>query len=447
MDSLETAENDEEKEAVILYIALAANPHPQFVARLEGLISSDVHSTDPILLAYGAIVPRASPELQQRMVLFLTSRLPEAETNSTSLVHHILSLGNSGSPQTSTHLIDYLSHPETDIQLIAIFAMRFMMSVPAIEQSLTDFLLKPNITEDHLHAMIKSLLYGSERAAMQHQVKPYSSDLANALVVLSVNVQNKELHSLLQGYLKDIGNEHSLQLLEFMKLATSGNTDERHSNETRLRRGTRWDEPSDVYNLVSPLGTRQNDVQRYQNRLSYIWGKKFGVSDINAQFAAGGFAGVSTSGDYKLFGRAVAKAKCYDRSLTIVDFLVFRTKDSTSTHSRLYAVVMGINLINVNLRQGSSVCETISRPLYQTRKYTVFDFTYSVFVVVGTLNFRLRATLQFSAGTYVRFCDNRGSGTAAVGLSPTLTIVVSASGDLEIVVSNTVYFICVPNVQ
>ena len=433
MDSLETAENDEEKEAVILYISLAANPHPQFVARLEGLVSSDIHSTDPLLLAYGAIVPRASPELQQRMVLFLTSRLPEAETNSKSLVHHILSLGNSGSPQTSTHLIDYLSHPETDIQLIAIFAMRFMMSVPAIEQSLTDFLLKPNITEDHLHAMIKSLLYGSERAAMQHQVKPYSSDLANALVVLSVNVQNKQLHSLLQGYLKDIGNEHSLQLLEFMKLATSGNTDERHSNETRLRRGTTWDERNDAYDLVSPLKTRQSDVACYQNRLSYIWEKKFGVKDVNAQVAAGAFAGVSNSGDYKLFGHAVAKATAYDHSLTILDFLALRTKDSRSTCSRLYVVVIGVTLVDVNLSQGSTVCETISRPLCSKRKYTVFEFTYSVFVVVGTLEFDLTASLEFSTGTYVRFCDKHGSGTAAVGLSPTLTIVVSASGDLNTV--------------
>ena len=64
-------------------------------------------------------------------------------------------------------------------------------------------------------------------------------------------------------------------------------------------------------------------------------------------------------------------------------------------------------------------------------------------MVVGTLNFNLRATLQFSAGTYVRFCDNHGSGTAAVGLSPTLTIVVSASGDLEIVVSDAVYILVI----
>ena len=37
---------------------------------------------------------------------------------------------------------------------------------------------------------------------------------------------------------------------------------------------------------------------------------------------------------------------------------------------------------------------------------------------------------------YVEFCDNHGKVTAAAGLTPTLTIAVSASGDLEIVVSS-----------
>ena len=59
---------------------------------------------------------------------------------------------------------------------------------------------------------------------------------------------------------------------------------------------------------------------------------------------------------------------------------------------------------------------------------------YHIFVVVGTLNFGLKATIQFTAGMYIEFCKNQGSVTVGAGLSPTLTIVVTASGDLEIVV-------------
>ena len=150
--------NEDEREALILYISLVTNPLPQLIAKLENMISSDVHSTDPFLLVYGAIIPKVSPELQQRMILFLTSRLPEAETNSTSLIHHILSLGNSGSPHVSDYLIDYLGHPEIDIQLIAIFAMRFLMDQPSVVKSLKDAVSQPDITEDHLIMMAKSLL-------------------------------------------------------------------------------------------------------------------------------------------------------------------------------------------------------------------------------------------------------------------------------------------------
>ena len=431
LEGLQNAVNDEEKEAVIFYLAMVSSPQPQFVAKLESLVSSDVHSTDPLLLVYGAIIPKTSPELQQRMVLFLTRRLPEAETNSTSLIHYILSLGNSGSPHALDYLIGYLGHQETDIQLMAIFAMRFLMDQPSIQKSLKEILAHPELTEDHLTVIAKSMLYGCERETMENRAKTYPGDLTKSLVAVSVNVENEELYSALSSYLKAVGTKDSLDLLQFLKLAKK---EERFDNTTRVRRGTTWNENNGVYNLVASYSERNNDVRRYQNRLAYIWGKKFGGNDINAQVAAGGFAGVSNSGDYKLFGRAVAKAKCYNRELTILDFLILRQKDSRSTLSRLYTVVLGTTLVNIRYTQDASVCKRYPKDLYESRKYTVFDFTYSVWVVVGTLSFRLTATVHFSAGMYVEFCENHGSVTAAAGLTPTLTITVTASGDLEIVV-------------
>jgi hypothetical protein len=431
---LETAVNDDETDAVIMYIALVANPQPQLVAKLERLISSDVHSDDPLLLAYGAIVPRASPELQERMTLFLINRLPEAETNSSSLIHHILSLGNSGSRSISAYLINYLAHPEGDVQLTAILAMRFLMSEPSVEKSLKQLVNGPDVTEDHLTVIAKSLVYACERAKINAEDKPYSSDFAEALVAMALNIHNEEFHSSLATYLRAINSPDSRELLQILKFHKSSDPgDQYYTNTTRFRRGTVWDENNGVYDLVAPLSERQSDVQHYQNRLAYIWGKRFGVTDIYAEVAAGGFAGVSNGGDYKLFGRAVAKANAYDRSLTILEFLVLRQKDSQSTVSRFYAVVMGVTLKNIRNTEGDQVCKSYSEPLYEGKEYTIFDFTYSVFVVVGTLNFNLRATVQFNAGMYIEACENHGSLTLSAGLSPTLTIRVSASGDLEII--------------
>ena len=65
LNALETAANDDELEAIVMYIAMLANPQPQMVNTLEKLLSSDVHSTDSLLLAYSAIIPKTSPELHQ----------------------------------------------------------------------------------------------------------------------------------------------------------------------------------------------------------------------------------------------------------------------------------------------------------------------------------------------------------------------------------------------
>ena len=410
---------------------MLTSPHPQIVAKLESLISSDVHSSDPLLLAYSAIVSRAKPELQQRMTLFLTNRLPQAETNSTSLIHHILSLGNTASPKVVSFLVNYLQHSRLEIQLASIFAMRFLMSEPLIQVSLKNLVSLPETGEDHLVMIVKALLYGVEKAKLGYQEKPYSSDLANALVLLAVNIDNEELHSALSSYLKKINTHHAMNLLQLLK-------DQHHSgNElhiARHRRDTTWDESNSAYDLVEPLTERQSDVKKYTNKLSYIWGKKFGGKDIHADVAAGGFAGVADSGSYKLFAHAVAKVTCYDYSLTILEFLVLREKDETSTISRLYANIMGTTVKNVNDKDNSTVCKNLNEPVFEGKEYTIFDFTYSIFVVVGTLNFHLTATAEFTTGMYVRFCDAQGKLQLGAGLSPTLTVTVSASGDLEVAV-------------
>ena len=434
LEGLEKAVNDEELETVIIYIAMVSNPHPQLVTKLENLISSDAHSGDPLLLAYGSIISRASPELQQRMILFLINRLPQAETNTTSLIHHILSLGNTASPRIASFLISYLSHPENDVQLTSILAMRFLMGELSIQTSLKELLRQPQTSEDHLLMIVKALLYGSEHATINNKEKPYSSDFAEALTVSVANSDNEELRSALATYLLTINSDDSQDLLKFLKLAKHTDFHEKISNITRFRRGTQWDEYNSVYNLVAPLAERREDVRKYQNRLSYIWGKQFGGGDINAQVAAGGFAGVSTSGSYKLFGHAVAKANCYDRSLTFLEFLVLRKKEPHSTVSKLYANVVGVTLKNIHVTEDASVCKSFEEPLYEGREYTVFDFTYSIWIVVGTLNFRLMATVQFTAGMYIDFCEIHGSLTATAGLSPTLTLSVSATGNLEIAV-------------
>ena len=69
----------------------------------------------------------------------------------------------------------------------------------------------------------------------------------------------------------------------------------------RLRRGSDWDESNSDYDAVANYSSRRSDVRTYPQHRAYIYGKRFGVSDIYAQFAAGGFAGGADNGQkYKV---------------------------------------------------------------------------------------------------------------------------------------------------
>ena len=74
------------------------------------------------------------------------------------------------------------------------------------------------------------------------------------------------------------------------------------------KRGADWDESNSDYNIVSPLSERQSDVEKYIHK-AYIWGKKFGISDLNLHVGAGAFAGISkntpTEFGFKIFARAI----------------------------------------------------------------------------------------------------------------------------------------------
>ena len=431
--------NEEEREAIIMYIAFVANPQPQLVTELQTLIGSDVHSTDPLLLAYGAIIATASPDLQSRMIPFLLNRLPHAEMNTSSLIHHILSLGNTGSPHVTSPLIAYLQHPELHVQLSAISALRFMTNDSQVQEALTAHLSNPDVSEDLLVVVIQSLLYGIEAAKNNYQQKPFSSKLAAALVLSAMDTNNTELHSAIISYLQEFNTSESRELVEYLSSAPATDS-EMYSNSTRFRRGTNWAEKNSVYDLVQPLSTRRADVRKYGYRKSYIWGKRFGVKQGNLQIAAGGLIGVSKAGDYKLFGRAKAVGHAFGRTKTAVDFLVLREKGKRKTHSKLYAYVLGKTLINVDVTRDSSVCKRYSKPLKSTRRFTIFRFRYPIFIFVGTLSFNLRGYIQLRVGMFVKFCENRGSITANAGLTPTISMTLEAGAEVNILVSMTMEY-------
>ena len=190
-----------------------------------------------------------------------------------------------------------------------------------------------------------------------------------------------------------------------------------------------------MYNLVEPLRERQSDQRLYRYRKSYIFGKRFGVSDANIQAAAGLFMGVSDAGDYKLFDHTVLEANAFGRRYRSVDIKILRQKSESRTHSVLYVMVAGRTLKNINRWEPSSVCKTYTTGLMRRKSFHVFTLKHSIYIYVGVLNLKVSGHIELSNAAFIKFCENRGSATANAGLTPTFTFKIKAGASANILVS------------
>ena len=430
--AMDSAVNEDEERAVVVYIAFTEHPQPEMVSQLEQKIGDDIHSTNTLLFAYGALVARASPDLQQRMTMFLLNRLPLAETNTASLMHHILSLGNTESQLTTDSLIDYLSHPDETVQLSSVYALRYATGDRMVQKALNGLVSQYNVSEDHIETVLRCLLYGVEHASNTHTQPPFDLELAVSLTSSVMESGDDELQNSLINYLKLIGNEDSLNLLSFM---TSPYAKEHLSNGTRLRRGSNWAESNSIYNLIASLSSRKSDVKLYPKHIAYLWGRKLGVSKANIQIAAGGFIGAGKGGQYKVYGRAKAVAHLFGKTKTALDFLVLREKRKSYTRTRILAQLAGKTLANIDIKSASTTCRRYTKNLFNANRYLLFKFVYPIPIVVTTLKVGISGYMRLNSDLYVEFCERVGSITAEGGLETTITMEVEAGISAGLLVS------------
>lgn len=209
---------------------------------------------------------------------------------------------------------------------------------------------------------------------------------------------NSKLRLLISYYLKMLGTTNALEFLELLN--SQENTSSAFDDETffdlrekhdevsdvRVRRGSDWDESNSLYNLVASYSSRRSDVTAHPKHKAYIWGKKFGISKVYAQVAAGGFAGIKPNGGgYKLFAKVITKGYAFGKSATALRAELLRRRTGNSIYQKIYAKVVGKTLIN----EASTLqpkCNSINKNLYSA-DIKIFKFKFSVFIYVGTLDF------------------------------------------------------------
>ena len=151
-----------------------------------------------------------------------------------------------------------------------------------------------------------------------------NEDFLILLVSAAMHSNNSKLHNLVLHYLQQLDSKIARYLIDVLKdfMAKNPGFEEYYVNDdrengtakARHRRGSDWDAVNSIYNLVASYAQRRGDVKNYPKHKAYIWGKKFGLSKVYAQIAAGGFAGLKLDGSgYKLFAKAIAQGYAFGK--------------------------------------------------------------------------------------------------------------------------------------
>ena len=414
-----TTTNKEEKTTLISHIAFTKNPHLKFVKVVERTLDPDANSTDPLLLAYGSLAGSSSAATEQHIVSFLLQRLDSIHrltSNTWPLVHLIHALGNSGSKLSIEPLSPFLHHRDLDVQLAAIGAMSMHTAEPKVQEAFTD-ILRLATMEEQVETITQTLIEGLEHTRMNAKggsEKEPDSEMLLFLISGAMQSNNTKLHELVLHYLQQLGTEESKAFIDTLNdyitknPGFEGNTyyvhEENSTDKTRVRRGSDWDASSSIYNLVASYAQRKSDVQTYPLHKAYIWGKKFGLSKVYMQVAAGGFAGIKPGGTgYKLFAKAVAQGHAFGKTATALRAEFLRRRSGSSIYQKIYAKVVGKTLIN-EAGYLPSGCNTLTKTLYQS-SIKLFYLKFSVFIYVGTLDFYVGLYAKLSLHLKLTFCE------------------------------------------
>ena len=124
----------------------------------------------------------------------------------------------------------------------------------------------------------------------------------------------------------------------------------------------------------------------------------------------------------------------FGRNKTIVDYLFLHEKKDRNALSRRYAEIVGKILLNINNDSLSVLCDNFSIALYQSSKFTVFDFQYSVFIYAGYLTFHIAGYTSLNSVLNLDYCLDTSSVNAEAGLATTITLELQAEGSATLIV-------------
>ena len=394
--------SDQEQDKVITHISFIQNIHIEFIEKLEALMEKHTAKADALILAYGALASAASNGIQHRVMLFIKQRLvQQMALNDTSTTVHLLhALGNTGSRSITDLLFDYFNHRDSDeVKLAALGATRLITTHKPVQDAFIT-ILESDPEEYIVEEIAKTLLIGEEHSQIIGEHVRENNILLNRLVSSCLRFRsNIDLHQLVQRYLETVNTVESRMLEEHLE--------EQTGSRNRMRRAstTDWDATDSLYDNIAPNSTRQSDVTSYPQHKAYLWGKEIGVSKVNVQLSTGSFTGhfiSANSSRSKIYLKAIARGNLFDKSATIAEAMAVIHTDSsvnTTTRIKFYIKIAGFYLVNKDFNQSC-----FDRRNTYNYERTVMRVSVSVPVLSTTVTFYARLNLNFGLTVQWELC-------------------------------------------
>ena len=400
---------------IFTFVTFIRGAHPALLRELEQQIAKADDYLDPLLLVYGALASETTTASEQRIVSFLLSRLEQAPTNTTILVHFIHALGNTGSYYALDTIVSYLNHSIVQVQLVSISAMRKLINNALVEDMLLVLLQATPVSIDHAAAITETLIAGYKYLDEKEIDYTPSLNLQKALVATTLQLGDVELAKIVLSFVENFNNHNTEKLANVLEQVIAAG-----SVEERGRRGTDWDESNSDYDIVASNDSRVADVRNYPSHQAYIYSKTLGTSKANIKIGAGVFMGVTPGcPNFKAFQKVVVEANVLSKSWDIANAELLIEKRDEFLHAKLYFKFLGNVLTDYNFESNSTYCYRPSQTLYSTSRHRLFRIKFRIFVYVASLSLYLQPHVQAHLDSRQEVCTNttgwRISALAAIG--------------------------------
>ena len=402
---------------------------------VDTVISANPSNDDNLLLVLGALARNNDAAIQSKVVKELLRRLNvDKSTDNSSIVSINYALGNTGSRLAINALLSSLSHDDVNTQISAIRGLDVHANQPAVQQALIT-LLKTS-TED---AVLEEVMAILNDALNNKVLQNPNKELLNAIVDMTIKLENANLYELIIQYLKLVGTNEAQEMISIITQQHNYGqvTNERANDMTgipRIKRGSDWDASDSLYDSVASRSHRRRDVVNYPTHKAYIWGREHGVSKLKYKVGVGAFVGAycgGTTNRFKNFAKAVTKAHVFGKVYNIGHLEYADYTSGNYLYHKVYLKLRSNVIININNRYDLS-CRSSRKTLWNTTR-NIFEFQHLYFIYVASLTYNVRGIADTRSTAGVCMCPL--NLTACANLSLSITLRVTGGAEAMLLVS------------